>query len=69
MPKATQSTTVATPIHAGMARRCQSTPASIFRQDSAGATAIKKSRARPTGTAMALKYGAPTVTCWPRSAS
>ena len=62
-PKATQSTTVSTPAHAGTARRCQSTAALILRQLNAGATAIKKSNARPTGTATVSKKGAATLTC------
>src|ERR1700733_8698027 len=42
-PKATQSTTVPTPIHTGIARRCHSTGPLILRQLSTGATAMRKS--------------------------
>ena len=62
-PKATQSTTVPTPIHTGMARRCHSTGPLILRQLSTGATAMRKSSVRPTGMATVLKNGAPTLTC------
>ena len=56
-PKATQTTMVSAPAQTGTARRCQSTVPLILRQLSTGATAIKKSRASPTGTATVLKYG------------
>ena len=62
-PNATQSTTVPTPIHTGMNRRCHSTAPLILRQLSTGATAMRNSRVRPAGTATVLKKGAPTVTC------
>ena len=62
-PKITQSTTVATPTHTGIASRCHRTGPLILRQLSTGATAMRKSSVSPTGMATVLKKGAPTVTC------
>ena len=62
MPAMTQTATVRTPSAAGTARRPRITATLVLRQGRAGATAIRKSRARPTGMKNRLKYGAPTVT-------
>ena len=67
-PPRTQATTVTTASAAGMAMRPRITDSVVFRHGNAGATPIKNNRARPTGTARVLKYGAPTVTCWPSRA-
>ena len=56
-PAATHTTTVPTPIHTGTASRCHSTAPLILRQLSTGATAMRNSSARPTGTATVLKNG------------
>ena len=51
----TQTTTTTTPKAAGTASRPRMTSTVVLRQGRAGATAIRKSRARPTGTKNRLK--------------
>ena len=48
-PPITHAATTATPIHAGIARRDRKSGAEAARQGNTGATAMKKSRAKPIG--------------------
>jgi hypothetical protein len=55
MPAATQTTTTSTPQAAGTASRPRMTSTVVFRQGSAGATAIRNKRPKPMGMNMRLK--------------